>query len=71
MAVVIGDVLILPVSDLLVRLPFTRSSHLPPPITRLIQAFPVYLQIRIEMHKVEFTPHGLMNTSNMVNLSSS
>ena len=40
---VVGEELILPLSALRARLPLTRISHLPPPWTNEIHAFPVYL----------------------------
>ena len=40
---VVGEELILPLSDLGVRFPLTRTSQLPPPWTSVIQLPPVYL----------------------------
>ena len=56
---VIGDVFILPVSGRTVRLPLTRTSHLPPPCTRDIQAFPVYLY-KHQCYGYKHTFHTLM-----------
>ena len=48
---VVGDELILPLSALGDRSPFTRISQFPPPWTSVIQAPPVYLRNQ-EMHVV-------------------